>query len=174
MQIFHIALVSEWKQARQTGTYTTSTLGKSLAEEGFIHASRREQVAGVFANFYRGVRKPLVLLTIETDRLVSPWREEAVGDDTFPHIYGPLNVNAVVAAQPLNKRGGTDPFLAIFFRESMSRILIALAAMGAAVAGASLGARSNSAWGPFLGAMGGLLIAVTVVAVVVRRRKDAG
>ncbi len=172
MQIYHIALASEWQEARQDGNYTTSTLGKSLSEEGFIHASRREQVAGVFANFYRGVRKPLVLLTIETDRLVAPWREDPVGQDTFPHIYGPLNASAVVAAQPLNKRGGTDPFLAIFFRESMIRILIAVAAMCLAGVGAGLGGRADSPWGAFVGALGGLLLALGIVGAVARRRRD--
>ena len=107
-RIFHIALASEWAEARSSGSYRTSTLGRSVEQEGFIHASRRDQVGPVFQSFYREVREPLVLLTIDTDRLTAPWQEDPVGDDTFPHIYGPLNIAAVVDTQPLNRRGATD------------------------------------------------------------------
>ena len=100
MKIHHIALASDWQRAQQTGAYTTSTLGKTLDEEGFIHASRPDQVKQVSDDFYSGIREALVLLDIDTDRLSSPWREDPVGDDTFPHIYGPLNLDAVVAERP--------------------------------------------------------------------------
>ena len=169
-RIFHIALATEWAEARSTGSYRTSTLGVSLEQEGFIHASRREQVGPVFQNFYRDVRQPLVLLTIETDRLTSQWQEDPVGDDTFPHIYGPLNTTAVVNVQPLNRRGGTDPFLVIFFREAMGRIALAVIAMVLAVMGATLAGRSESDWGPLLGAAGGLVLGV-LIALLVRRTR---
>jgi uncharacterized protein (DUF952 family) len=172
VQIFHIALASEWSEARALGHYGTSTLGRTLEEEGFIHASRREQVADVHRSFYQEVRQPLLLLTIETERLTSPWRNDPVGEDTYPHIYGPLNVDAVLSAQPLNRRGGTDPFLVIFFREAMVRMLMALAVMSAAFVGANLGGRSESEWGPFVGAVGGLLLGGAVVVGVVRRRRQ--
>jgi uncharacterized protein (DUF952 family) len=109
MRIFHIATAGDWAAAQQQGTYTTSTRGRTLAEEGFIHASRPEQVPIVLGSFYRDVAEPLVLLTIETDRLESPWAEEPVGDDTYPHILGPLNASAVVNAVPLDQRGEPAP-----------------------------------------------------------------
>jgi len=46
-----------------------------------------------------------VLLTIDTDRLTSPWQVDEVGDDSYPHIYGPLDVAAVVMATPLLRDG---------------------------------------------------------------------
>ena len=104
MKIFHIALQSEWDQAKQTGSYTTSTRGRTLAEEGFIHASRADQVQGVRDAFYADVVEPLVLLVIDTERLTSPVVEEppAEGiDETFPHVYGPINADAVIEVQPL-------------------------------------------------------------------------
>ncbi len=104
MQIFHIATAADWEAAQASGAYTTSTLGRTLDEESFIHASRREQVKPTFTRFYRGVREPLVLLTIDTDRLDVPWREDPVGDDTFPHLYGALSPSAVVRTQPLDRR----------------------------------------------------------------------
>jgi uncharacterized protein (DUF952 family) len=108
MRIFHIASVADWERAQERGAYTTSTRGRTLEDEGFLHASRREQMAGVFNAFYRDAVEPLVLLTIDTDLLEVPWREEPVGDDTFPHIYGPLLPAAVVDVQPLDAHGDTE------------------------------------------------------------------
>jgi uncharacterized protein (DUF952 family) len=104
VRIFHIATAADWRAAQESGSYTTSTLGRTLAEEGFIHTSRREQVQPVWRAFYRGVEEPLVLLTIDTDKLDVPWREDQVGDDTFPHIYGPLSPDAVVEVESLGPR----------------------------------------------------------------------
>jgi uncharacterized protein (DUF952 family) len=128
--IFHIATRSDWQQALETGSYTTSTRGRTLAEEGFIHASRREQVPGVHAAFYRDLDEELVLLTIDTSRLGDvEVRDEAVGDDTFPHIYGPLTPGAVVEVAPMNKRGGTDTFAMVMLKEMAKRMAIATVVM---------------------------------------------
>lgn len=107
MQIFHIATVADWERARESGAYTTSSLGRSLEDEGFLHAAHRQQLTGVFLRYYAAVSESLVLLTIDTDRLDVPWREDDVGEETFPHIYGPLSPDAVVDVQPLDKAGGT-------------------------------------------------------------------
>ena len=37
--IYHIATTADWDRAGRDGEYTTSTRGRTLAEEGFIHAS---------------------------------------------------------------------------------------------------------------------------------------
>ena len=101
MRIFHIATAADWEQARRSGAYTTSTRGRTLEQEGFLHASRLEQVEGVRSAYYADVDEPLVLLTIETDGLDVPWQEDPVGDDMFPHVYGPLNPEAVIDVRPL-------------------------------------------------------------------------
>lgn len=105
MRIFHVATDDDWQQARVSGSYTTSTYGVTLEQEGFIHASRRDQVQPVLERFYGEAPAPLVLLEIETDLLDVPWREEDVAGETFPHIYGPLDVRAVVASDPVDARG---------------------------------------------------------------------
>ena len=104
MRIFHIATAADWEAARASGSYTTSTLGRTLAEEGFIHASRDDQWQGVRERFYAGVTEPLVLLVIETGLLTSPVVEEVPADATesFPHVYGPINASAVVQTIPLD------------------------------------------------------------------------
>ncbi len=163
MQIFHIATAADWAAARRSGSYTTSTVGRTLAEEGFIHASRREQVAGVWKAFYAGVREPLVLLTIDTDRLTSRWHEDPVGDDTFPHIYGPIAPSAVVRAQPLDARGGTGSFTSVFAHEMGLRLGLAVVAMLLSVVGGVLGGRAAWEWGGFVGAVIGLVVGVTLI-----------
>jgi uncharacterized protein (DUF952 family) len=99
--IYHIALAADWAQAQRDGQYTTSTRGRTLAEEGFIHASTAAQVDQVADAFYRDA-PDLVLLVIDTERVGSPIRYEPVPGqaDPYPHIYGPLNPDAVVEVRP--------------------------------------------------------------------------
>ena len=129
-RIFHIATAADWRCALDSGSYTTSTVGRSLAEEGFIHASRRDQVQGVFDRYYRGLGEPLVLLTIDTTRLgdaeVVP---EPVGDDTYPHVYGPIDRRAVVDVTPLSSRGAAETVTSLWVKGMATRMGIALAVM---------------------------------------------
>ena len=101
--IYHIAETADWEQAQRDGQYTMSTRGRTLAEEGFIHASQESQVARTANSYYRDVPGPLVLLVIDPGRVDAEVRYEAVpgAELPFPHIYGPLNVDAVLAVVPL-------------------------------------------------------------------------
>jgi uncharacterized protein (DUF952 family) len=97
--IYHITTVGEWERALRDGRYAMSTRGRTLAEEGFIHASTAEQVAPVANLFYKGAGG-LVVLVIDADRVEPGVRYERVPEfgQPFPHIYGPLNTDAVVEA----------------------------------------------------------------------------
>ncbi|WP_374455795.1 DUF952 domain-containing protein [Nocardioides sp.] len=128
-RIFHIATAADWRRALETDTYTTSTVGVSLEEEGFIHASRRDQVQGVFDRYYRSIGEDLVLLTIDTARLESEVRVEPVGDDTYPHVYGPINRRAVVDVAPLSRKGAVETVTTLWVKEMARRMGIALAVM---------------------------------------------
>ena len=104
MLIYHLATASDWERAQDEGAYTTSTLGVTLEQEGFIHASRADQWEGVRERYYAGFDEPLVLLEIDTDLLDVPWVEEPPVpgvEETFPHIYGPLKPAAVVGVTPV-------------------------------------------------------------------------
>ena len=158
MHLFHIATASDWEAAKRAGSYTTSTLDRSLAEEGFIHAAYREQVPTVFGRYYRDAGRPLVLLTIDTDRLEPRWADERVGDEVYPHIHGPLNTSAVLRAMPLDARGGTGSFFALFAREVGFRMVMAVLCMLLAVAGTVVGRRVDPDTGPLLGALAGLAV----------------
>ena len=99
--IYHLALTAQWQAAAgAAGGYTGSTLGLSVAEQGFIHCSFADQVQSVADLFYLG-RGDVLLLTIDPANVGAPIKVEPVGTDSFPHIYGPLDVAAVRAVRAL-------------------------------------------------------------------------
>jgi uncharacterized protein (DUF952 family) len=102
-RIYHIATRTDWEHARASGEYTRSSVGKTLEEEGFIHASQASQVTRTANKFYRDVPGELLVLVIDTGLLRPELRYEDVpgAELPFPHIYGPLNVDAVVESRPL-------------------------------------------------------------------------
>lgn len=91
--IYHITYLEEWEQAVVMGEY----FPPSLSEEGFIHFSLGEQVASTAERHYSG-EVGLILLEVDPDKLDAELRyEEAPGGfGTFPHLYGPLNLDAVM------------------------------------------------------------------------------
>jgi len=97
--IYHLALAKDWElaQASPSQEYTISTLGSTLEDEGFIHCSFAEQVPRIAGFIYKGV-PDVVLLTIDQSKLKPPVKLENLdgGTELFPHIYGPLNLDAVV------------------------------------------------------------------------------
>jgi len=107
MLIYHISNPTEWDTARAAGSYRAD----SLASEGFIHCSTRDQIPATGSRFYKG-QTGLILLGIETERLASPlkWENSEGGLPPFPHIYGPLNLDAItqVLPFPANPDGSFD------------------------------------------------------------------
>jgi uncharacterized protein (DUF952 family) len=95
--IFHITTEAEWGRAQADGTYGGSTRGLTLAQVGFVHCAFEEQVTRVATTFFRGVPQ-LVVLRIAVDRLNAEVRYEDLHDEgeLFPHVYGRLNLDAVV------------------------------------------------------------------------------
>jgi uncharacterized protein (DUF952 family) len=98
-KIYHITTHEQWEAAQAGGVYR----GDTLDSEGFIHASLARQVAGSANLFFVG-RSGLVLLEIDPARVGAEIRYEAApSGERFPHIYGPLEVEAVlrvVALEP--------------------------------------------------------------------------
>lgn len=91
--IYHVTTTAEWKAAQDNGFYESP----SLKAEGFIHCSQEHQVAGVLERYFAG-KTDLVKLVIDTDKLTSrfifEWSPSTA--DTFPHVYGTINLEAVV------------------------------------------------------------------------------
>ncbi len=105
MRIFHIAEPADWGAALDSGRYSWSTRGRSLDAVGFIHCSQSQQVSAVLTAIYSDVDHDLLLLVIETELLTSPWQLDDVpgAADPFPHIYGPLDIDAVTQTGPLRR-----------------------------------------------------------------------
>lgn len=95
-RVYHLALADEFDSSATE--YTASTRGRSLAEEGYVHLSTREQLAGVAERFYSDVFERLLVLQVDPALLPSgALRFEAVGAQTFPHLYAPLPASAIVS-----------------------------------------------------------------------------
>lgn len=97
-----------WQDAKRTGEYRADT----LSSQGFIHCSTPGQLIGVANLFYKG-RSDLVLLSIDSKRVKAEIRYERVGEIHYPHIYGPLNIDAVIKVQQFrpNPHGTFDPLV---------------------------------------------------------------
>jgi uncharacterized protein (DUF952 family) len=96
--IYHLVLRHVWERNADP-PYRAD----SLTSEGFIHCSFAEQVAWAANRFYTDA-VDLLVLHIDPGRLSSPVREEACETgEIFPHIYGPLNREAVVKMEALTR-----------------------------------------------------------------------
>ncbi|RMH01777.1 MAG: DUF952 domain-containing protein [Chloroflexi bacterium] len=91
--IYHIIQKVAWETAVAAGSYQPA----SLHNEGFIHCSTRDQILFPANELYRG-QTDLMLLCIDTNRVTAPVVYEDCYETgmEFPHIYGPLNLDAVV------------------------------------------------------------------------------
>lgn len=124
MNLYHIATRAAWSAAAELGTYEPP----SLESEGFVHCSMAAQVLPVAERFYSG-QAGLVLLVINPDRVTSTLKWEQVLDDPasvqgepdspYPHICGPINLDAVVDVLDFEPRSdGTFPARDIVAREA--------------------------------------------------------
>src|SRR5262249_30183226 len=94
--ILHIISRAAWSQAQQDGSYRPP----SLEREGFIHFSKPMQVIRTANHFYKGQRD-LVLLVVDPAKVAADIRYEPPAEnpnssERFPHIYGALNLDAVI------------------------------------------------------------------------------
>jgi len=97
MIIFHITTAIAWQTAQEKGEY----VAESLATEGFIHTSRASQVQPTLQRYFVG-QKDLVLLHIDTQCLTNSLRYDvATEGQYFPHVYGAINLSAVVKVETL-------------------------------------------------------------------------
>jgi uncharacterized protein (DUF952 family) len=104
--ICHITTRDAWEAAQPAGEFRSP----EFDEIGFIHCSTPEQVVLVANAFFRG-QSGLVMLVIDPARLKSPVRWEPphstgrlpgfVHGSVFPHVYGPINVDAVARVEQL-------------------------------------------------------------------------
>ena len=104
--IYHITSRRAWQESQQRGEHRAD----SLESEGFIHCSTKTQVLPVTQKYYKG-QSDILLLQIDPSRLTSELRWEPPSGgapppgvpegELFPHIYGTINLDAVVKVYDL-------------------------------------------------------------------------
>jgi len=107
--IFHIVGEADWRAACEASSYAPA----SLRNEGFVHFSYRDQVAGTANLRYRD-RHDLVVIEIDPARLALPVVEEDLygAGQLFPHIYGAIPTAAAVAEHRMRRDGAGNHIFA--------------------------------------------------------------
>ena len=112
MTILHIARAADWDAAVANGSYRVSTLGASLDQVGYIHASEnRDQVNRVAEFVYAAETEPLVVLVLDEqafeDAGIPVRREDGGTGELFPQIYGAIDPSSVTDVRTARFDSGT-------------------------------------------------------------------
>lgn len=113
--ILHLLDRATWQRIREGATYAPP----SLATEGFVHCTGDPETLLAVANaFYRDVPGEHVVLELDEAALDAPvrWEPPAHPDERpaeadapmFPHVYGPLRLDAVRGVRLLLRGAGGD------------------------------------------------------------------
>lgn len=97
-RIYHMCPAEDWRAARAAGVYRG---GPQDDADGFIHFSRQDQIRES-ARKHRTGEAGLVLLEVDAEMLGDAlnW-ETSRGGASFPHLYGTLPCDAVIAVHDL-------------------------------------------------------------------------
>ncbi len=91
---YHLVPVEYWETHGGKDSYTP----EAFEADGFIHCTNGvERLLWVGNEFYTGDPRPFMVLALDVSRIESPVRYDDPAED-FPHIYGPLNTNAVIGS----------------------------------------------------------------------------
>lgn len=103
MKLIHCLTMDSWEIYKNQPFYRHPT----LESQGFIHCSTAESFRFVAPSF-REETAPLCFLVIDEDKVTAPVKWEDLYDCgiNYPHIYGPLNIDAVQAVVPYLKDSG--------------------------------------------------------------------
>lgn len=96
--IYKISPQPLWREAQAAGVFSGAPV--DLAD-GFIHFSTAEQVAETARRHFTG-QSDLLLVAVDAERLGAALKyEPSRGGALFPHLYGPLRLDAVKWVKPL-------------------------------------------------------------------------
>ena len=101
--LYHITTRDDWAEAEIQKIYQPP----SLTTEGFIHLSTDKQLLRSANKFYRG-KIDLLVIAINEKRLDAELKYESANEDSYPHLYGPLNMDAVVEVVSLPVEDGGE------------------------------------------------------------------
>lgn len=101
--IYKICHAGKWVAAAARGAYAGSAKDR---EDGFLHFSTREQLAGTLARYYADATD-LVLVAVDPEALGEALKWEPSRDGAlFPHLYAPLPLSAVRWSAPIARDAG--------------------------------------------------------------------
>jgi len=90
--IFHITSRNDWFSQKGKSTFSPADFNR----EGFVHCCTQEQIAGVLERYFSN-QKDLVLLHLDERKLSAELKyEPSTNNESFPHLYGPINRDAIV------------------------------------------------------------------------------
>jgi len=96
---FHLTPRLRWDAHRGDTSYTP----EPFESEGFIHCTDGEaNVVAVGNRYYTGDPREMVCLVIDRDKVAAEIRYEDP-ERIYPHIYGPLNTDAVVEVRAVRR-----------------------------------------------------------------------
>lgn len=95
--IYLLSSQAEYQQALNEGTLTRD----SLTSEGFIHATPKSQLNRLANKYYKEKVQPLILV-VNKQLIVPEVKWEPASGGLYPHIYGPLNINAVTGVEEIS------------------------------------------------------------------------
>ena len=98
MQAWHLVPAAVWAEASPDAPFSPA----SIAEEGFVHLTHDEhELLRAGDRYYRDDPRPYVALLVDLERLTVPWRYD--GDERFPHAYGPMDREAILAVRRVSR-----------------------------------------------------------------------
>lgn len=98
-----------WGKSQKQGQYARSTITQTLEEVGFIHCTAPDQTMDIVVRFKN--EQDVILLLIDASKVTSPIHFEAAKSGRsglFPHIYGPINLDAVYEVISLQRDKNND------------------------------------------------------------------
>lgn len=101
MIIFHIVTENEWNNFNQSQYYE----GKTLKTDGFLHCCTFDQILHVANNNLKDINEKMLVICINTEYLSNElkWEQNPKNNMTFPHLYGPINSDAIISTVSLDK-----------------------------------------------------------------------
>ena len=107
---YHLAPSDVWERQKDAPEY----LPEAFDDDGFIHCTNGLQELLAVANrYYAADKRPYRALILKVEKIESPVQYDDP-EETFPHIYGPLNTSAVVGM--LDAKRDEDGTFISFFR----------------------------------------------------------
>lgn len=96
---YHLSPEPVWDAQKSQASY----LPEAFEQDGFIHATNGlGKLKWVANEFYTGDARPYIVLVLDVSKLTSPVRYDDEAEE-FPHIYGPLNTDAVIGCLPVER-----------------------------------------------------------------------